>query len=91
MSDGEGVSDTSGDAASLVASFLDEQAGALHRRLGEVLGVAVTVSVRGQPRTIGSSTKHALEVDHTQYQIRQGACLTALLHGEANSCDRSRQ
>lgn len=75
--------DTSDEAVQLIGSFLTGRASAVHRRLGDVLGVAVTVSVRGEPLTIGSSSDLALKVDQTQYRIGEGACLTALRRGEA--------
>jgi ANTAR domain/GAF domain len=65
----------------LLADYLDGEAQATHRQLGEVAGVAITMRVADAPLTIGSSSELALDVDQVQYQIGVGPCLAALETG----------
>ena len=71
-----------GEAAPLLVSYLDDVALRTAGRLGEVAGVAVTLSVANAPVTIGSSSALALDVDLLQYSIGVGPCLHALRSGE---------
>lgn len=65
----------------MLSDYMDEVAVSCHERLGEVAGVAVTLSVGGEPFTVGSSTALALDVDLIQYAVGTGPCLTALREG----------
>ena len=69
-------------AVPLLVSYLDDVALRTAGRLGEVAGVAVTLSVANAPATIGSSSALALDVDLLQYSIGVGPCLHALQSGE---------
>ena len=69
-------------AVPLLVSYLDDVALRTAGRLGEVAGVAVTLSVAYAPVTIGSSSALALDVDLLQYSIGVGPCLHALQSGE---------
>ncbi|HVK34565.1 MAG TPA: GAF and ANTAR domain-containing protein [Microlunatus sp.] len=63
----------------MVADHLDDLARTVHDRLGEVVGVAVTMaSADGRPMTVGGSTELARAVDLVQYDIGFGPCLRAL-------------
>jgi ANTAR domain/GAF domain len=63
----------------MVEDHLDEVARNAHRRLGEVSGVAVTMSsADGRPTTVGASTELARRVDQVQFEIGFGPCLRAL-------------
>jgi len=43
---------------------------------------SVTIVAHGTPRTVASSDELALELDHTQYRLGDGPCLTAANRGE---------
>lgn len=62
----------------LVADHLDEVATSVHQRLGDVVGVGVTMAADDGPTTVGASTELARRVDQVQFQIGFGPCLEAL-------------
>jgi hypothetical protein len=61
--------------------YLDEVATQTALRMGDVAGVAITLSMDGAPFTIGASSALARDVDRIQYQVGTGPCLHALTHG----------
>jgi GAF domain-containing protein len=65
----------------LLSDYLDDVAVRTAGRLGRVAGVAVTLSVEGEPWTVGSSNVLAAEVDQIQYEVGLGPCLLALRDG----------
>lgn len=65
----------------LLTDYLDDVASITSKVLGDVAGVAVTLSVDGSPFTIGASSSLARDVDLIQYRIGKGPCLHALHHG----------
>ena len=67
----------------LLSDYLDDVAERTAARLGDVAGVAVTLSLDGEPWTVGSSTALASEVDQIQYEVGTGPCLLALREGVA--------
>jgi GAF domain-containing protein len=65
----------------MLSDYLDDVSRRTASRLGRVAGVAVTLSVDGEPWTVGSSNDLAAEVDLIQYQVGVGPCLLALREG----------
>lgn len=65
----------------LLSDYLDDVAQRTHARLGNVAGVALTLSFDGQPWTVGASSALAAEVDLIQYEVGAGPCLHALREG----------
>lgn len=65
----------------LLTDYLDDVATRTAVRLGDIAGVAITLSVGGQPFTVGASNALARDVDLIQYRIGSGPCLHALRHG----------
>ncbi|MET0701490.1 MAG: GAF and ANTAR domain-containing protein [Mycobacterium sp.] len=65
----------------LLSDYLDDVARRAHKQLGDVAGVSITLSLDGEPWTVGASTALAAEVDSVQYSIGTGPCLTALRDG----------
>ena len=80
-----GADDTTAAAAlvPLLSDYLDDVAERTAARLGDVAGVAVTLSLHGEPWTVGSSNVLAREVDQIQYEVGVGPCLLALREGVA--------
>jgi hypothetical protein len=80
---GEGVAPGAAEAelVPLLTDYLDDVASSTATVLGDVAGVAVTLSVDGSPFTIGASSSLARDVDLIQYRIGKGPCLHALHHG----------
>ena len=66
----------------LLTEYLDEVADTTAAELGDVAGVAVTISVDGSPFTVGANNDLARDVDLIQYRIGRGPCLHALRYGE---------
>lgn len=63
----------------LVEQHLDDLALRTHRRVGDVVGVAVTMAATdGRPVTVGASTELARRVDRVQYELGIGPCLAAM-------------
>ena len=69
------------ELAPLLTDYLDDVASTTAEVLGDIAGVAVTLSVDGSPFTIGASSALARDVDLIQYRIGMGPCLHALHHG----------
>ena len=65
----------------LLSDYLDDVSDRTAARLGPVAGVAVTLSVDGEPWTVGASNDLAAEVDLIQYEVGVGPCLLALREG----------
>ena len=65
----------------LLSDYLDDVAQRTASRLGDVAGVAVTLSLDGEPWTVGSSNAFAAEVDQIQYEVGSGPCLRGLREG----------
>ncbi len=70
-----------GRADALVADFLDSTSAAIHARLGDVAGVAVSTGRGDAARTLGASTPLAHDVDAIQFEVGAGPCLEALRVG----------
>ena len=66
----------------LLTEYLDDVSRTTAAELGEVAGVAVTISVEGSPFTVGANNDLARDVDLIQYRIGHGPCLHALHYGE---------
>jgi GAF domain-containing protein len=66
----------------LLTEYLDDVSRSTAAELGEVAGVAVTISVDGSPFTVGANNDLARDVDLIQYRIGRGPCLHALHYGE---------